>query len=323
MLKVAFLEANHWHLRPHLAAVKESGDVKLVALSGKGMMPEEVSKSVGVPLYDNNQELLDKESVDFVYIFGMANQTPSVIKGVVERGIPFIAEKPCGTHSEDLLPVLAEIKKKGAINSVPFGRRFAPPVVRYRDMMYESAKKGQMHFIFRYISDTPQRYVDMGCSWGLDPEKGGGGCLINLGGHFVDLVRYITHEEIVSVKAALNYKMFDTPVDDYATMLLTTANGNTATVEVGFSKPGVPYELYCMTGTGFYISGESTKDFTCTRSDGSCETFDFPRSDYYEECLADMVAAVRGEKKPLVSLEDGYESLKVINKAYENAKKID
>lgn len=319
-MKTAFLEANHWHLRPHLSALKKSDEVKLVGLSGKGMLPTEASETMGVPLYDNYNELLDKEDVDFVYIFGTAKQTPSIIKDVVARGIPFFAEKPCATNSEDLVPVLAEIKKKGVINSVPFGRRFSPVVERYKDMMYESAQKGQMHFIFRYISDTPLRYVNLGCAWGLDPVEAGGGCLMNLGGHFIDLVRYITKEEIVGVKAALNYKMFDTEVDDYATMLLTTTNGNTATVEVGFSNPGYPYELYCMTGTGFYISGESSKQYSCVRTGGEIETFDFPRSDYYEECLADMVSAVKGEKKPLVSLEDGYESLKVVNRAYANAK---
>jgi predicted dehydrogenase len=319
MMRTAFLEANHWHLRPHLSAIKNSKEVQLVALSGKGMLPTEASDTMGIPLYADYTELLDKEALDFVYVFGTHRQSPSIVKEVVERGMPFITEKPCGVSSEELVPILSEIDRKRVVNSVPFGRRFSPIVERYRDMLCGSARKGQLHFVFRYITGSPQRYVDLGCPWGLDPYEAGGGCLINLGPHYIDLVRYITRDEINSVKAAINRKMFDTQVDDYAALLLTTTNGATATIEVGFSNPAVPYELYCMTGNGFYIAGEPSKGITAYFDNGRTEEFDFQRSDYYDETLENMVLSVKGVEQPRASLKDGYESLKVINAAYDDA----
>lgn len=320
-MKTAFLEANHWHLRPHTAALKKSTEVKLVGLSGKGLLPEEISKDMEAPLYDDYNELLDKEAPDFVYIFGTCRQTPSIIKNVVERGIPFIAEKPCAINSEDLIPIIAEVKKKKIVNSVPLGRRFSPIVERYLDMTRESAERGQLHFVFRYITGTPYRYSTLGCAWGLDPFEAGGGCLMNLGHHYVDLVRYITQDEIVSVKAVMHSNIWDTEVDDYASLLLQTKKGSTATIEVGFTNPSDPYELYNMTGKGFYIAGEPTKEMVCYRDDAATERFDFPRSDYYEECLHDMVLSVKGLKQPKISLEDQCENLKIINKAYKDAER--
>ncbi len=318
-MKTAFLEANHWHLRAHSEALKKSTEVKLVGLSGKGMLPEKYSAEMEAPLYDDYNELLDKEAPDFVYIFGTCRQAPSIIKNVVERGIPFIAEKPCAIESESLLPLIEEIKKKKIVNSVPLGRRFSPVITRYLDVARESAQKGQLHFVFRYITGSPFRYPDLGCAWGIDPVEAGGGCLMNLGHHYVDLVRYVTQDEIASVKAVIHDNIWDTRVDDYASLLLQTKKGSTATIEVGFTNPSEPYELYNMTGKGFYIAGEPTKEIVCHRDGVPVERFEFPRSDYYEECLHDMVLSVKGLKEPLISLEDQCENLRIVNLAYKDA----
>lgn len=318
-MRTAILQANHWHLRPHTAALKKNGEVELVALSGEGLLPREVSDAWGVPLYRDYIDLLDNENLDFVYIFGSPKQTPTLMKEAVRRGLPFIAEKPCAIDSEDLLPILQEAQRKRIVTSVPFGRRFAPIVERYKERLESAAQSGQLHLLFRYITGAPQRYVDLGCGWGLDPQEAGGGCFMNLGPHFIDLVRYITKDEICSVKAEINGNMWDTEVDDYAALVLRTAKGATATIEVGFTNPGKPYELYCMTGQGFYIAGEPGGAVQSFFGDGRTETFDFPQSDYYEECLEDMVLALKGLKNPKSTLEDAYHSLKIVNSAYRNA----
>ena len=38
-----------------------------------------------------------------------------------------------------------------------------------------------------FIAGPPERYDRNGNAWMLDPERAGGGCLANLGPHFVDL----------------------------------------------------------------------------------------------------------------------------------------
>lgn len=51
MYRVALLEAEHWHVLGHLAAIKTFDNVKVVAMSGNGGFTEKLSLEMGIPRY--------------------------------------------------------------------------------------------------------------------------------------------------------------------------------------------------------------------------------------------------------------------------------
>lgn len=71
----------------------------------------------------------------------------------------------------------------------------------------------------------------------------GGGCLYLLGVHFTDMLRHVTGQEIVSSRAALQYPAGAT-TEDHGVLTLETADGTTATVEIGWTFPVAPVKRY-------------------------------------------------------------------------------
>ena len=63
MYRVAFLEAEHWHVLGHMAAIKTFDNVEVVAMSGNGQFTKNLSSEMGIPLYGNYMELLDNERI--------------------------------------------------------------------------------------------------------------------------------------------------------------------------------------------------------------------------------------------------------------------
>ena len=326
MYRVAFLEAEHWHVLGHMAAIKTFDNVEVVAMSGNGAFTKKLSSEMGIPLYGNYKELLDKETdLDFVYIFGIYKEAPSIMMDCIERGIPFMADKPCCERAEQLPPVIDALKKSGVEHCIALQRRYALPVEMYRDYIRQKASEGGVHLVLRYITGTPQRYEDMGFPWANKKEIAGGGALLNLGVHYIDLVKYLTGDEIAEAKGYINENVWKLGLDDYANIILKTKSGHTATVEVGYTKSGYPQEDFIFSGKNFYITATAAEDIRLygLKEGGDpkgelIEKHDFPDIQWFDKCLASMIATLEGTGDPAATLEDVYQALRFVTQVYED-----
>ncbi|MCZ4590091.1 hypothetical protein R1X32_02200 (plasmid) [Rhodococcus opacus] len=100
---------------------------------------------------------------------------------VVDRGIPFVIEKPAGVDVPQLQAIADAAHRAKVPATVPFVQRNAPVETWLRqagDIVYERLS---------FVAGPPGRYRRNGSPWMLDPPRSGGGCLTNLGPHFVDL----------------------------------------------------------------------------------------------------------------------------------------
>ncbi len=75
-------------------------------------------------------------------------------------------------------------------------------------------------------------------TWFFDPDLAGGGCLIDLGVHVIDLVRYVTHDDIVAVGALLTAPAGG--VDTDAQLLVRFGGGAIGTVHASWSSRPAP-----------------------------------------------------------------------------------
>lgn len=326
MYRVALLEAEHWHVLGHLAAIKTFDNVKVVAMSGNGGFTEKLSLEMGIPRYADYKELLDKEkNLDFVYIFGIYKEASSIMEYCIERGIPFIADKPCCETAEQLPPVIEKLKKSGVKHCIALQRRFALPVIEYKDFVRKKAEEGGVHLVLRYITGTPQRYEDMGFPWANKKEIAGGGALLNLGVHYIDLVAFLTGDEVVDAQGVINCNVWKLGLDDYAALVLKTRKGHTATVEVGYTKSGYPQEDFIFSGKNFYITAEAGKKIERyglveggDKRGELVEEKDFPDIQWFDKCLGSMLATLEGTGEPAATLEDVYQAIRFVTKVYKD-----
>jgi predicted dehydrogenase len=104
--------------------------------------------------------------------------------------------------------------------------------------MIRSGETGALsHGVFRFLRAGIQHYYEQDSGWMLQKAEAGGGALLNLGCHGIDLCRFITGEEPKVVSAVTSRAIFNKEVEDYAYITLRTPNGLLFHSEFGYTLP--------------------------------------------------------------------------------------
>ena len=189
--------AAHWHVPLYAAAVAEVH--RVVGVSDED--PERVrglAELWGAPVETDWRRLLELPDVELAYVFGPHDQMAQTCLALIERRIPFVVEKPLGTSLEELQAVRQAAEEAGVPATVPLIQRGGPA-----DSWL--AKAGRpVYQRLSFTAGPPERYNRNGNPWMLDPERAGGGCLANLGPHFIDLFLQRSGNTTADVAARLS-----------------------------------------------------------------------------------------------------------------------
>jgi predicted dehydrogenase len=236
-------------------------------------------------------------------------------RALVARRIPFVVEKPAGLSLQELVDVRAAAAAAGVPVAVPLVQRGGPTdrwLTKAGPSVYESAQ---------FIAGPPDRYLINGSPWMVDLERSGGGCMVNLAPHFVDLFLRSAVAQDVTVTAVISSTLHRRDIEDYASMTMTTADGRIATIEVGYAFPGAPLKRHC---SFMRIGAEGTSTIwsdgnaSFTSTDGGTETAVLiVDSDPLYPAFVDRVAQQLGSGfADLPRIEDLETTMRVIWDAY-------
>lgn len=233
------LGASHWHVP--LLADRIAEQHHVVGVSDPDPShTEHLASRWDAPLYESWEEALAAhEDAELAYVFVSHDMMREVCLALVARRIPIVVDKPAGVSLQDVVDVRAAADAAGVPVAVLFIQRGGPTdrwLARAGRSLYESVQ---------FIAGPPDRYLVNGSPWMLDAERAGGGCMVNLAPHFVDLFLRSAGAEQVAVTAALSSMLHRRSVEDYASMTLTTADGRIATIQVGYAFPGSPLKRHC------------------------------------------------------------------------------
>jgi predicted dehydrogenase len=240
--RVAAIEVSHWHSlhdAAYLRVLAQMDDVELVGLHdpSAAVAAERAAALGGPPVFTDYRAMLDRTRPDFVIALGQHSRMAETAHALLDRGVPFLMEKPMGVSAAEVQGVADKAAAKQAFVAVPLSQRYLPFTARARRMLAEGRLGPLSHLYFRLNRPTSARYPAWHSPWMLDPAAAGGGCLRNLGPHGLDLFLHLTGEEARVVAAQLSARVHGQPVEDYASVLLQTAGGVLGTVEVGNTVP--------------------------------------------------------------------------------------
>ena len=145
-----------------------------------------------------------------------------------------------GTTAEDVTALADLAEARGAWVAVPFPNRLLPWAVRAKAMI-DAGEFGRIsHIVMRLIRPTMQRYREWDSPWMWDRALAGGGALLNLGGHGMDLARMLVGPELSVASAVISNRVHQAEVEDYALATLRNGDGTLVHVEVGYTWPTWP-----------------------------------------------------------------------------------
>jgi predicted dehydrogenase len=241
-LRIAAIQVSHWHAlydSAYLRHVVAMPDARLVALQDPSpAIAAQRAAELGGPLvFTDHRQMLDEVRPDFAIALGRHCDMPAIAHDLLDRGCPFLMEKPMGTEAGQVERIAERVAATGVFAAVPLGQRYHPFATKARQLLAEGRFGPLSHFHFRLNRPTSARYPAWGSPWMLDPALAGGGCLRNLGPHGLDLFAFITGEEAGVTGAQVSRRALGQPVEDYASVLLRSTGGVLGTMEVGTTLP--------------------------------------------------------------------------------------
>ena len=224
--------------------------------SGRRANAEATAKEFGIPrVYDDGEQVARAPDVDLVIVSSTPDSHARFAIAALEAGKHVLCEKPAAlTASEARRMVETAERRPGQLAWVDHELRYEPNRRKARDLIHAGAigELRHLELVLRpYLrGDGRVQTTAAPWTWWLDASRGGG-ILGAVGSHLVDLCRYWTGSEIVSVagsaatfdkeRADEAGKPHPVTADQFASFVLRMANGVVATVtlsSVAFHGPG-------------------------------------------------------------------------------------
>jgi len=276
--------------------------------------------------------ILAQPDLDFAIVCVRADQAAEIASRVVAAGKHLVAEKPVGLHAADIAALASAAARAGVVASVLYVRR-APPCALAARRSVESGALGPFLSLESRFLTTQVRYRQPD-SWLFRREQSGGGILTWLGCHCLDLLHFITGDEIAEVSAQLAIRGGkEIDVEDTAALALRFRSGAIGTFHAGYTLAhrGAGYVNRAGNDSYLAINGRSGRVVWPDLEPRLCfelqpvadesprheETYDFPPSSSYSGASGDTffrqyLAAIRGAGPPPTTLADAVRTAQVI-----------
>ena len=235
-MKAALLGLTHPHASVLLATLDYLPEISAVCLwdpSPVGTHPPLVGRKV-VQVTDDLNAVLDQTDLIFAVVAVPTDQAAAVEARVLAAGKHLLAEKPAGMSSAEIARLAQTAARQGLIASVLYPRRFHPCMLAARELLQTGELGTLLTAEARFLATQVQfRSPD---SWLFRRRESGGGILLWLGCHCLDLLQHVTGDEIAMVGAQLAIRSGE-PIDveDTAALTLRFRSGAVGTLLAGYT----------------------------------------------------------------------------------------
>lgn len=299
-----------------------------------GAANAEVARLSGARAVGSVDELL-QAGVDAVYVATPPNVHREQVLACAQAGKHVLCEKPLGLTVTDAEAMIAACRQAGVRLGTAFMMRFHAQHQAALKLVKEE-KLGQLVFARAQLSCW---YPPMPGAWRQDPTLGGGGSLMDMGGHCIDLLEMF-FGPVKSVCCFTTCTVHAYASEDSAVVSLQFANGALGVVDAFFCMPDDAsqnrLELYGSLGSllarGTIGQGAGGEMIACLKggevaydplqarsADGGVAITPPARNTYRAEIEEFSQAIIEG-RDPSNSAELGLQSQRVLAACYESAR---
>jgi len=167
-----------------------------------------------------------------------------VVIAALKAGKNVYCEKPLALNLKQAKDIYEVAEKSGVRHQIVFEYRFIPAIMRAKQLIEEGAI-GEI-FSLRGVdlhSSAVIQPVGRAYSWKAEFEKVGGGVLMDLGPHIIDIVRYLAGNFDRVCAYAKNFTSPDKRTDDLAIVAVEMKNGAIGTIEASKMATGATDEI--------------------------------------------------------------------------------
>ena len=324
----------------HLPGIAASEDMELVAVCDiKPAALQYAQETYGIDAahcFEHYEDLIRCPDVDVVDITLPNHLHFPAAMAAVKAGKPYILEKPVTLNAEEAAVLARATAEAGLTNMVCFSYRYMPAARYARDLVRQGALGRIFQVDIQYYQAWGLPKFNTARVWRFNKAETGSGALGDLGSHALDLVRFVTGEEVERVIGHLNTfttmrpsletgELVPADVDDFSNYMADLSGGGAATFRITrFAYGRGNYqrmEIYGEKGALVYTldeNGDGANTLDVCFDPIGCDTHQFHRVNIparYQvkqmQCFADLY---NGKGDGLnATIEDGLINMKAVD----------
>ena len=183
--------------------------------------------------YDSEAALLADPEIDAVYIASPVVLHAKQAMMAADAGKHILIEKPLAMTSEEGQKVVDYCESKGVKIAAGLMMRFGAYVMA----MKQAIADGKIGRPVSGFSQFTCWYPDMPGNWRQSKKNGGGGAMMDMGVHCIDLMQYVLGTKVKQVAAFHDTLTFHYEVEDSSMVMLRMENGCQCVVQSNFNIP--------------------------------------------------------------------------------------
>jgi predicted dehydrogenase len=318
-VRVVLIGVSHWHTPFFLDPCLQMPGVVIVGVSDPdASRASSASAKARCPSFADYREMCVHLQPDFAFALGRHCEMAELARFLIERRIPFAMEKPCAIDAAEASDIARRAKAAKLFAAVPYVIRYSPLIGTIREIADGEAIQ---YATFKFIGGMVDRYAQQQVEWVIDRQISGGGALLNLGVHFLDLCRALLPGADLTVTGAMmSNRQAKLSIEDHAVVLMQ-GGGASCMVETGYLYPA-PNSVFDL-----HYSIRTEKHYFAARDDNTLEivTNDRQRSTrrmkltnvpFYPTSVRDTLQRVRDGRPPIADLSDNAAAVALVEAAY-------
>jgi myo-inositol 2-dehydrogenase/D-chiro-inositol 1-dehydrogenase len=337
MIKVAIVGLGRMGML-HLKDCLTIDGVEVVAAADSSKNSLNKAKLLGVEkLYTDYHDLYSHPSDMDAVVLSLPNFMHfDGIKLALEAGVNVFAEKPLATTVEECSEIVRLTEKSGKKLMVGHVMRFEEGIKKMKEKLSTGFIGDLEVATIEEIINGPFAHPRVPApvsDWWFDPKKSGGGALLDIGYHMLDLYRFFAGESEV-VFSHLNHRL-NMQVEDGAIVILRSSKFSTkGIINVGWYQRSVfpKYNFRTLLhGTAGYLSSDDyipQNPYTHAAKEGTKNilrrlvrkkirylSYTYHFEAFYEE-MAHFIDCIQHDQQPSVTALDGLKTVELIWAAY-------
>lgn len=226
-------------------AINGSDNAEIVAFCSRSLerASEFAEKHGAARGYDDIEELIDDPEVQAVYVATPnANHCDEAV-ALLGGGKHVLSDKPLAMSADEAEVMCEAAAGAGRLLGVAHQMRYLPHLVALHELI-ESGQLGKLMLMrmgFGFV-------LSPGDQWRLSEAMAGGGPIMDLGPHTIDMARWLGGE-VLAVTASLANVRFQYEVEDLAAAMLELDSGAICQMDVGYSYSDASLSVFGTEGT--------------------------------------------------------------------------
>jgi len=324
----------------HLMNCLKIDNVEVVAVADSSKRALKKAKSLHINnVYTDFHDLLNHSSDLDAVILSLPNFMHfESIRLALEAGLNVFAEKPMAISVQDCREIVRLVDKSGRKLMVGHAARFMEVVEKMKQSMNTGIIGDVEVATIEEVMNGPfahPRVPAPVADWWFDINKAGGGALLDIGYHMIDLFRFFAGDSEVLYSHLIH--RYNLPVEDGAILVLQSGSSTKGIVNVGWYQqtifPKFNFRVL-LHGTAGYLSSDNFVPgnlYSHAVKEGAKNIarrmvgrrIRFLYYTYYYECFyKEMVSffdCIRKDSEPPVSAIDGLKTVEIIEQAYKKS----